>query len=280
MAYESWYLRAVDPARPRGVWIRYTTHPGEGTLWCTLFEEDGVTALRRTLPEPPATPPGGWIEIGDSRYGRDAASGHVEADGHTARWELELAGSSEPLRHLPAAWMYRTPLPRTKLESPRPDAVISGRLEVDGRRIDLAGWRGMAGHNWGAEHAARWVWLHVPGFAGDPEAWLDLALGRIRVGGVLTPWTAAGALCVDGARKRLSGLARVTVARPEALELRVGRVHVAVRATPARTVTWDYDGERTVTNCSVAELRLRAERRGRPALELATAHGAAYELGR
>jgi hypothetical protein len=268
--YESWYLRAVDPARPRGVWIRYTTRDGEPTLWCTLFEEDGVTALRRTVPAWPA----------GSTHGPDRMTGEVEADGHSARWELELAGSAQPLRHLPAEWMYRAPLPRTKLESPRPDAVVSGRLEVDGRRIDVAGWRGMAGHNWGAEHAEQWVWLHVPGFAGDPEAWLDLALGRVRVGGVLTPWTAAGALCVDGERRRVRGLARVRVARPEALELRVGRVHVAVRAAPARTVTWDYDGERTVTNCSVAELRARVERRRRPALELASAHGAAYELGR
>ena len=48
--YESFYLRAVDPARPRGVWIRYTTHqrpgrPPTGSLWFTYFEADADVAI-------------------------------------------------------------------------------------------------------------------------------------------------------------------------------------------------------------------------------------------
>ena len=38
-------------------------------------------------------------------------------------------------------------------------------------------------------------------------------------------------------------------------------------------------GQHHALNCSIAELRLRVERPGRPALELATAFGGAYELG-
>jgi hypothetical protein len=34
-----------------------------------------------------------------------------------------------------------------------------------------------------------------------------------------------------------------------------------------------------VLNCSIAQVRLRVERPGRPAVELATAFGGAYELG-
>ena len=40
--------------------------------------------------------------------------------GRSAAWELEAAGEEAGLRHLPRAWMYRAPLPRTKLESPLP----------------------------------------------------------------------------------------------------------------------------------------------------------------
>ena len=90
--------------------------------------------------------------------------------------------SSEPaLEHLPSAWMYRARLPRTKLSSPAPDATFRGTVELPaGRRLQLDGWRGMVGHNWGAEHAERWVWLHGVGFAQDADAWLDVGVGRIR----------------------------------------------------------------------------------------------------
>ena len=166
--YESHYLRAVDPARPRGAWIRHTSHqrPGEaatGALWCTVWDADAGPpyAVKQSLPAPP--PP---------RF-----SGRAEAEGRSAAWELEPAGSGPGLRHLPRGWMYRAPLPRTKPESPLPDAVFTGSIEAGGRRIEVAGWRGMVGHNWGSEHAERWVWLHAVGFAEAPGAWLDVVHG-------------------------------------------------------------------------------------------------------
>jgi hypothetical protein len=278
--YESHYLRAVDPARPRGAWIRHTTHqrPGEaptGALWCTVWDLDAGApyAVKESLPAPP---PAGF---------RASAS----AIGRSAAWELEAAGDAPRLRHLPREWMYRAPLPRTKLESPRPDAVFTGWIETDGRRTEVAGWRGMVGHNWGSEHAERWVWLHAVGFEEAPGAWLDVALGRVRVGRALTPWLANGALCVDGRRYRLGRLTRRprVDARPGAFEGEIGGagadVRVVVAAPEGQTVAFRYadpgGGEHVAMNCSIAELRLRVDRPGRPALELATAFGGAYELG-
>ena len=293
--YESFYLRAVDPARPRSAWIRHTTHqrPGEapsGAVWCTLFDAEAgpPAAVKQTLSSPTA-PAGQWVAIGDSAFGPGGARGRAEAQGHTAEWDLELAGATEPLRHLPRDWMYTAALPRTKLESPQPDAVFSGRLEVDGRRVEVAGWRGMAGHNWGAEHAEEWVWLHGVAFAEMPGAWLDLALGRVKVGRVLLPWIANGALELDGERLRLGGPRRARVhAEPGACEVSVSgaggvKVRLAVRAPREQTVAWTYadpgGGEHHSLNCSLAELRLRVERPGHPPLELASAHGGVYELG-
>ena len=48
--YESHYLRAVDPARPRAAWIRHTSYqrPGEaatGALWCTLWDAEAMQDL-------------------------------------------------------------------------------------------------------------------------------------------------------------------------------------------------------------------------------------------
>jgi hypothetical protein len=282
--YESHYLRAVDPAPPRGAWIRHTSHqrPGEaptGALWCTVWDAEAGPphAVKQSLPAP--SPPAGGF------------SGRAEAQGRSAAWELEPAGDQPALRHLPRRWMYRAPLPRTKLESPLPDAVFTGWIEAGGRRTEVAGWRGMVGHNWGSEHAERWVWLHAVGFEEAPGAWLDVALGRVRVGSATTPWVANGAVALDGARLRLGGLGRVRStrvdARPGALRTAIGGTDVTIRVTVAapleQTVAFAYadpgGGEHHVLNCSIAHVRLRVERPGRPPVELASAFGGAYELG-
>src|SRR3954471_13324116 len=294
--YESFFLRAVDPARPRGAWIRYTVHkrPGEqpvGSLWCTVFdaEHDGPAAVKETRPEP-RVPDGGWIAIGDATFGETAAHGQASGQDRRAAWELQIAGAAPPLHHLPSEWMYRAPLPRTKVESPVPDAAFGGWVEVGGRHVEVQGWRGMVGHNWGREHAERWIWLHATAFADAPGAWLDLALGRIKVAGRRTPWIANGALALDGRRVRLGGLGHLRSIRvretPTEAEIALAgdggvNVHAAVRSP--QTVGWVYadlsGGARHVAHGSLAALTLRVERRGQPPLELATGHGAAYELG-
>jgi hypothetical protein len=282
--YESHYLRAVDPVRPRAAWIRYTSHqrpdePATGALWCTVWDAEAGPphAVKQSFPQGVA-PRDGW-------------RGRAAALGREASWDLVAAGDAPALRHLPRGWMYRAPLPRTKLESPLPDAVFTGWIEADGRRTEVAGWRGMVGHNWGAEHAERWVWLHGVGFDEAPDAWLDVALGRVKVGRATSPWVANGALALDGRRHRLGGLGRVrgthVDARPGALEAVLPgagiTLHVAVTAPLEQTVAFVYadpgGGEHHSLNCSIAAIHLRAERPGRPPLELATAHGGAYELG-
>jgi len=289
--YESFYLRAVDPARPRSAWIRYTTHqrpgrPPTGSLWCTYFDAEAGEpyAVKQTLAAP-AEAPGGWIAIGESTFGPSGARGRAMALDRSAEWALEIRGAAEPLRHLPYAWMYRARLPRTKLESPLPDAVFTGSLELGDRdRVEVAGWPGMAGHNWGAEHAATWIWLHGTGFAGVPGAWLDLSLGRVRAGPVLTPWIANGALTVEGERFRLGGPRRARVrATPAGCRIELPGAVVEALPPPGQTVAWPYadpgGAEHHSLNCSIAELHVRLERPGRPPLELATAHGGVYELG-
>ena len=64
----------------------------------------------------------------------------------------------------------------------------------------------MVGHNWGSEHAERWIWLHGIAFEDAPEAWLDVALGRLKLAGRMTPWVANGVLSLDGQRHRIGGL--------------------------------------------------------------------------
>ena len=283
--YESFYLKLGRAEEPLGAWIRYTVHkrPGEvpvGSLWFTLFEAGGPRASKVTLPAP-ATGGGRWIRLGEAYLGEGVAVGEAEPG---VGWELRFETEEPPLFHLPRGWMYRARLPRTKLLSPAPAARFDGRLSVDGREIAVEGWRGMVGHNWGAQHAERWIWLH--GLTPD-GAWLDAAIGKVRIGPLVTPWVGNGAISVDGGRHSLGG-PRVEVHEAPArcgFLLRGPGIAVrgAVSAPRERFVGWVYadpDGsEHQTVNCSIADMRLSVERKGRPPLELSVPNGAAYELG-
>ncbi|HYM45019.1 MAG TPA: hypothetical protein VES65_02505 [Solirubrobacteraceae bacterium] len=295
--YESFYLRAVAPEEPVGAWLRYTVHkrPGEapkGSLWCTVFDaKRGRPFMHKLTSAALSAPAGGWIAIEQARLG----PGHAEGGCGGASWSLKFESDERELRHLGSAWMYRARLPRTKLTSPAPDARFRGTIELPDRGpLALEGWRGMVGHNWGSEHAERWIWLHGIGFAEDESAWLDLALGRIRIAGRRTPWVANGALSLDGRRVRLGGLGRrgLSVSESaEGCELRVpgegGAVIEARVEVPADSAAgWRYadpDGSgHEVVNCSVAKLELDVTGTGAGAgagRSLTSAHGGAYELG-
>jgi hypothetical protein len=283
--YESFYLRAFDPARPRGVWIRHTVHkrPGadpKGSLWFTLFDggADGPTASKVTLDDVGAGPDH-YIHVGPSRL----EPGHAAGSTDGFEWDLGFDSPEEPLYHLPRGWMYRAPLPRTKLLTPYPGARFDGWLAVGDERVDVSGWQGMVGHNWGAEHAERWIWMHGS-FAGD--AWLDGALGRVKLAGVTTPWVSNAVLSIDGKRHRLS---RVTHLEEQPTGCAFGlkgrdiRIEGTVGAERKDFVGWVYadpgGSEHHTVNCSIARMTLTVERDGQPPLELETSHGAAYELG-
>jgi hypothetical protein len=291
--YESFYLRAVDPVRPRAVWLRHTIHqapghPPVGSIWVTLLDAEapgGPRTHKLSLPAPVALPEGG-VRIGASTFGGDRVHGDA---GPEAAYDLRWDGDEEPLRHLPRAIMYSAPLPRTKLESPLPAGRFSGQVTVGDLSVDLDGWPGMVGHNWGAQHAERWVWLHGVAFEGMPDAWLDLSIGRVRVGPFTTPWIANGAMSVGGHRVRLGGTtahARVNE-HPLALELKLtgghARVRLTVHSRKPQTVVWRYadpDGaEHHVANCSLAELEAVVHPDGGTPITLRTPHGGAYELG-
>lgn len=296
--YESFYLRACHPDGGLGVWIRYTVHrkPGAeptGSLWFTLFDADSPDpiAVKLTVPGPAA---GGadWIRIAGASIGAGAAAGRAEVPGApVAEWDLRFSGQPA-LRHLPRGWMYRGPLPKTKPVSLHPVARFSGSVEVGGRRIELDEWPGMVGHNWGSQHAERWIWLHGMGFDGHgDDTWLDMTFGRIKVAGRTTPWIASGVLSLDGERMRLGGpgRSRETTVREEPDRLafvlpgRAIRLTGHVGAPRERFVGWVYadpDGsDHHTVNCSIADLRLTLARDGKPPVELRTRGLAAYELG-
>lgn len=292
--YESFYLKAAAPAGGRAVWIRHTVHrrPGRpltGAVWLTYFDaqRDGPVALKsRHTDAEIAVPDGAYLRIGEAEIAPGRAAGAIA----TARWNLRYSDRHEALHHLPRESMYEAKLPRTKLLSPHPGASFDGTLELDGERIDLDGWPGMVGHNWGSEHADSWTWIHGAGFGDDGAGFFDLGAGRIRLGPLRTPWLANGMLALDGERHRIGGLrprSSKIDARPGRCEFSARGEGITVRGTVsaplARFVGWEYadpaGGTHGSLNCSIADLELTVSRTGRGDVTISVRGGAAYELG-
>jgi hypothetical protein len=298
--YESWYLKAADPEGRHAVWIRYTVHkrPGEapeGSIWFTFFDADGGRpyAVKQTAgPGALYIGRGSFIEIGElGGFTPKQAFGQISGEGRSAEWKLEIAGGEELLAHLPGR-LYSTPLPRTKLLTVAPAALFSGQLDAAGQRWELSGWNGMIGHNWGTQHAECWVWLHGADFEDrGKDTWIDIALGRVKVGPWTTPWVANGAISIDGVRHRLGGLGGV---RATKVDTAAGHCTLALpgegltltgstRAPAADTVAWRYadpDGsEHHTLNCSISELELSVSPRQGAPIKLRTQTGATYEYG-
>ena len=298
--YESFYLKTAAPRGGRALWIRHTVHKRPGhdptcSIWFTLFDQaaGGPRATKVTFgADRLSTPEGAYIRVADAEIGPGRAAGRISTDALTAEWDLSFEDRHDALRHLPSERMYRARLPRTKLLSPHPGAAFSGTVTVEGEQIRLEGWPGMVGHNWGSEHAERWVWLHGADFeGGEAGDYLDIAAGRIKLGPLTTPWVANGCLVLGGQSYRLGGLGRTygteIGARATDCDFAIGGKGITVRgkveADRRDFVGWTYadpdGGEHNVVNSSIATLDLRVERVGERHAHLRVEAGAAYELG-
>jgi hypothetical protein len=216
-------------------------------LWVTWFDPS-PKAQRIELDEPLATSDWPSCSLGSITAG--SARGTLG----DKTWDLTWEPLADPLPYLPASFLYDRRFPRSNGAAVVPHATLHGRYG----ETALDGWHGVVGHNWGREHAERWCWLH----AALPDGWIDVVLVRVRLGRVLSPWTAGGGVHVDGALRRTRpGRVRLDVAgdRTSArIPLRGG--HLDVKVHGSNWVTWDYASPsgppRTVRNCSVADARV------------------------
>jgi hypothetical protein len=304
--YESFYLKAARPGGGQALWIRHTVHkrPGgepKGSIWFVFFDRDGAAprATKVTVPaselHAPVRRPGSevedWMTVQAATIGPGHARGEVRTDAVTASWDLGFSGEAAPCRYLPADWLYEARVPKTKFVAPYPDARFDGSLKIGADAIELDSWPGMIGHNWGSEHAERWVWLEGTGFKEAPGAYFDAGAARIKVGRWTTPWIPSGTLVIDGEAHPLGGFGRIRSASvdesPTACSFELAGKGVVVRgrvSAPRKDfVGWVYadpEGpEHNTVNCSAADLELTIERPGRPARTLSLPGGAAYELG-
>jgi hypothetical protein len=297
--YESFYVKACRPGGGQGIWIRHTVHKRPGaepnaSIWFVFFdrEAEAPRATKVTVPAAQlSAPAGSWIEVDGAEVGPGRAAGGVDTDAVKASWELTFSGDAEPCKYLPSDRLYETRLPKTKFVAPFPNARFDGRLEIAGETIEIGDWPGMIGHNWGSEHAERWVWLEGTGFEGSPDTYFDAGAARIKLGPWTTPWVPSGMLMLDGRAHRLGGFGQIRDAR---IEESAGEcsfvlpgkdivVRGKVSAPKKDFVGWIYADpkgpEHNTINCSVADLELTVERPAQPALNLSLPAGGAYELG-
>jgi hypothetical protein len=208
--YESLYLTATAPEGDRALWLRHIwlkrpRDVPEPTLWVTWWG-----------PELTQTRAPGTAELTDS-----GSRGSVEDHA----WDLSWQASGPPVPYLPRV-LYDRRLPRSNGVVLVPHGTVAGTF--DGH--DLTGWSAVVGHNWGAEHAHQWEWLH--GAAGDD--WFD----QLRVKPFpRCPWLTVATTRVEGRTTRT-------------------RTPLPVQVTSGVEVRWDYanpgGASKQVRNCSVA----------------------------
>ena len=155
---------AHGPKRP--------AEPPTAALWLTVFDADapGPRATKASFAAAElSAPEGAYIRVDGAVLEPGRAAGKI--DGRPPR-ELgpSFADPGEAFHHLPYGRLYDAPLPRTKFLSPYPSARFEGTVTLAGERIELAEWPGMIGHNWGTEHAERWVWIQGADLGGERGA--------------------------------------------------------------------------------------------------------------
>ena len=297
--YESYFIKATRPGGGQGIWIRHTVHKRPdadptAALWLTVFDAEapGPRAAKASFEAAElSAPQGSYIRIDGAQLDPGHATGQIEAGDVKASWDLRFTDEGEPFHHLPYDRLYDAPVPRTKFLSPYPSARFDGRLTIDGDEIDLAQWPGMIGHNWGAEHAERWVWIQGAFLDDEEPTYFDMAAGRIKIGPVTTPWVANGMLRIGATEHRLGGFDRMlstkVAEQPTSCRFRIAGKGVKLRGRAGSEqrnfVAWVYADpkgpEHNTLNCSISDLELEVERDGRPPQRLVLTGAAAYEYG-
>ena len=93
------------------------------------------------------------------------------------------------LLHFPWDWMYTAPFPKKKAITPAPHLCFDGKIQIGDKTIDVNGWEGLRGHNWGKEHAWTYAYGNCHLWDDDHRRTIDAFSAKIRLpGGLKSPW--------------------------------------------------------------------------------------------
>jgi hypothetical protein len=193
---ESYFFKLNDSEGRRALWLKATIlsrRSGTGPVaeaWAIAFdrEEEHVAAKEVVAYESARFSREGLsVKVENLRFEEGRIEGSVASADHRIEFALEFSTDKAPLVPYPSRRMYQGRLPSSKLVSPHPDSRFSGRYSVDGRAVEVEGWRGMQGHNWGTKHAELYGWGHCNQWCEDEELVVEGVTARVKLGRILTP---------------------------------------------------------------------------------------------
>jgi hypothetical protein len=299
---ESYFLKANSLDGKRACWVKATVFASHARplqavaeAWAIFFERDGThVAVKRSIPFADAvfSRERLGVQVGEHlRLDDGVAQGSIEYGGHTIGLDLKMSGEHAPVPLFGSPAMYSGKFPKQKLVTPRPDLRFEGTVTVDGERVDVSGWRGMQGHNWGRGHSDFYAWGHCNVWERtDDELVLEAASARVKVGPVMTPMVTLVSVRHRGVRYDFTGPLQMLRNRGEVsgrrwhFEAHEGavRVEADVCAQSSDFVGLYYpnpDGQMTYClNTKLGTARVRLEVPGRGAMDWIT-RCAAFEIG-
>ncbi len=307
---ESYFLRGNAPDRKLAFWLKATVFAPRADsavaeLWCIVFDaENGrYWSEKRTVPFAHAVFEGepatirvaqGEFYLADEGYARGSIEGQGGSCEWNIKWQRQEGSVGDRLCLLPSEKMVDGSFPKSTPLTPFPSLLMEGSIDVWGETIDLDGWVGMQGHNWGDEHAWEYAWGHCPFLdeAGEPFCWVEGFSARTRIAGRVTPIISALVIRRGDEEYRFDRL--VDLWRQDAaidldeyvwrLELRGahGEAALSMAADPEEMVCLGYhnpDGRLSYClNSKLAKVHLRVNPVNEAAFECESAHGGALEF--
>ncbi|MBW2458758.1 MAG: hypothetical protein JRI68_29940 [Deltaproteobacteria bacterium] len=296
---ESYFFKLNDPEGRRALWLKATilarldgSEP-VAEAWAIAFErgQDAVGA-KQVVPYREASFSAERLDVsvGEATYREGRVEGAVRSGGHDIEYALDFTTDGAALVPFPHPKMYSGPLPSTKLVSPHPDSRYRGHYTVDGTKVEVDGWKGMQGHNWGKRHAELYGWAHCNQWEGEPDLLLEGVTARIKLGPVLAPPLTVVCLWHRGVRYEFNSPLQLLRARGEISPRRwsfraasaLAQVQGELEAATDELAGLYYENpDGSMTHClnsKIARGRIRLEVKGRPPLD-ATTQSAALEIG-
>jgi hypothetical protein len=294
---ESHFLKLNDAEGRRALWLKATilareSAPPVAEAWAVAFDRArGHVAAKQVVPWPRASfaRAGLAVRVADVAIDPSHTCGALAGEHGELAWDLAFAGAAAPFAPLPAR-LYADATRNAKIVSPHPDLRFTGHYRVGGERIEVDGWRGMQGHNWGRQHTFAYGWLHANVWRGGDDLVVEAITARVKLGGLVAPPVTlvvaehAGErhlFTLPGSLLRARGSFTTRAFSFRAANARA-QIHGDFRADTADFVGLYYENpDRALTYClnsKIARGALRLAVAGRPALEAHT-DAAALEIG-
>ena len=192
---ESHFLKLNDASGERALWLKATILRRLGSApvaeaWAIAFDRElGHVAAKQVVP---------WASASFSREAlairvaerRDRARAHARRarGGRRAdRVGSRVRGRRGAVRAAAAAAVRGRHAGNAKIVSPHPDLRFSGHYRVGDRRVEVDGWRGMQGHNWGRRHTHLYGWVHCNVWEDADDLVVEGITARVKLGPLLSP---------------------------------------------------------------------------------------------